>query len=222
MPAQELFTIVRVFAFAFVVGLTGAMMPGSMLALVIAETRKHGVWAGPLTVLGHMVLEIATVLLLLLGIGRFLQAPAFRLSVSVAGGAVLVWMGIGMLRSHARLDLDSTAGASVRARRATPIVGGVITSLSNPYFTIWWATIGLAMITEATARIETRWLAAAVFFAGHILSDLIWYTLVSFSLSAGKRFIPDSVYRGLIRVAAAAVIALGVYYGYQGVTLALG
>lgn len=216
-------TLTRVLVLAFVVGLTGAMMPGSMLALVVAETRRHGVWAGPLVVIGHMFLEIVVIVALLAGLGRFLAQPLFHLIISVPGGILLVVMAIGLLRSGTEQGLTEPASSVGRAGKATPILGGILTSIANPYFTIWWATVGLAMITDAVAVLPNRWLAAGAFFTGHILSDAAWYTLVSFSLAAGRRrVIPPRAYTVTIRLAAIMVKLLGIYYVYSGVRRFLG
>jgi threonine/homoserine/homoserine lactone efflux protein len=89
------------------------------------------------------------------------------------------------------------------------LLGGVFVSLSNPFWSIWWATIGLTYIVWAT---DLGVPGLASFFTGHILSDLVWYSLVAFAISSGRRLITARVYQGLILVCGLFLLALGVFF----------
>ena len=80
-------------ATAFVIGLSGAMAPGSLLVVVVTETVRRGFWAGPVAVLGHAVIEAAMVILLALGLGRVLSYPSVLAAIGLAGGLMLLWFG---------------------------------------------------------------------------------------------------------------------------------
>ncbi len=54
---------------SFVIGLSGAMAPGPLLTITIAESIKRGPWVGPLIVLGHGVLELTMVIAIISGHG---------------------------------------------------------------------------------------------------------------------------------------------------------
>ncbi|WP_258359302.1 LysE family translocator [Moorella sulfitireducens (nom. illeg.)] len=215
--------LLALFTTAFMVGLSGALMPGPLLTLVVEESTRRGAGAGPLLVLGHGLLELLMLFLLLLGLGSFLALPAVGRVVAVLGGAVLIWLGTGMIRSagasQVQLALtgnkDNSLHLPPRPLLHTVTAGGLI-SLANPYWLLWWATIGAAFVAQA-ARLGAG--GIALFFSGHILSDLGWYSLVAAGVAAGHRIISQRVYRYLIMACGLFLLILGVLFivaGYRG------
>jgi threonine/homoserine/homoserine lactone efflux protein len=94
------------------------------------------------------------------------------------------------------------------------VLAGILTSLSNPYWAVWWATIGLGYIA-LSLKLGTAGLVA--FYCGHILSDLAWYGAISLSLVLGHRLLTDRAYRGLVAACAVFLFGFGLYFGYEGV-----
>lgn len=205
-------SLVSIFIGSFILGFSGAAMPGPMLTVVIRESARRGVVAGPLVVLGHAILEVATLAAIFAGLGAVLVRPLFFGLIGVVGGGVLIWMGIGMLRSLSKLNLDlnvdEEAGTGMH-----PILGGIVTSFSNPYFLLWWATAGLTFLTRAS---EFGPAGQATFYAGHILSDLTWYTAVSLMMHFGRSFLTDTRYRWMIGVLAVMLVFFGGWFGFEG------
>ncbi len=93
----------QIFGIAFATGLSGAMMPGPMLALVIGQTAVKGFVAVLAIVLGHALLELATIVLLITGLRAVLLRPRVRGVIGLMGGGVLVWMGVDMVQEAAAL-----------------------------------------------------------------------------------------------------------------------
>lgn len=204
---------------SFLVGLSGAMMPGPVLSVTIGETvvrlrapggRVRGALVGPLVVLGHGLLEILLVAGITLGLGAVLARESVLGGIGVVGGGVLVWMAWGMLRGLRGLRLQG--GANPAAGRQ-PVLAGILTTASNPYWTLWWATIGLGYIA-LSQRLGGAGLVA--FYLGHIGSDLAWYSLVSGSLAVGGGMLTERLYRGLVGACAVFLLVFGVYFGYAG------
>jgi threonine/homoserine/homoserine lactone efflux protein len=200
-----------IFGTAFVVGFSGAMMPGPLLAVTIHESARRGSLAGPLIVLGHAVLEAALVSAIVLGLAAYLRSPVVIGAVGILGGAMMGWMGQDMVRSAGRLSLRA---AMAEPGRMHPIAAGILVSLSNPYWTIWWATTGITYLAMGLAYGMAGILA---FFAGHILSDLTWYTLVSDGVARGRTLVSDTAYRRAIAVCGVALVAFGVWFLSTGV-----
>jgi threonine/homoserine/homoserine lactone efflux protein len=202
--------LLLIFASSFGVGFSGAIMPGPVLTVTIAEASKRGIWAGPLIVLGHGIIEFALFISLVLGLESILKHHIVFGIVGVGGAIVLIWMGIGMVRGikTATLKLEVNAG-----ERSRPVLAGLLTSVSNPYFIIWWATIGLSYIA-----LSQRYGIAGLgsFYTGHILSDIVWYLAIAWAVTMGKRIMNDHVYRWIVGLCGGFLCILGLYFGSSG------
>ena len=82
-------------------------------------------------------------------------------------------------------------------------------SLSNPYWSIWWLTIGMGLVLAAQKR---GFAGVAIFFLGHILADLSWYSFISFSLCKSAKHMSVRAYRVLLAVCAILLIGFGVWF----------
>jgi threonine/homoserine/homoserine lactone efflux protein len=191
-------TLAGLFFTSFIVAFSGALMPGPLLTATISESSRYGPKAGPLLMVGHGILEITLVVLLFLGLAPLLTAPKVTAIISLVGGGILLWLAFGMFRSLPTLSLAVSEAS--HKRRGRLIASGIFISLSNPYWTIWWATIGLAYILQAR---NFGYLGIALFFIGHILADFAWYAAVSFAIGKGRRFFTPKVYKILVGACAA-------------------
>jgi threonine/homoserine/homoserine lactone efflux protein len=184
--------LITIFGTSFIIALSGALMPGPLLTVTISESAQRGAWTGPQLIAGHAVLELIMVFILLLGIGPFLQSDTSFIIISTTGAVVMLWMAVDMFKSIPSIRLLSTTSQQYFTN---PFITGFMMSLINPYWVIWWAAIGLGYVTYSMAFGLTGLIC---FFTGHISADLAWYTLVSFSISKGKKFMNDSVYKLVI------------------------
>jgi threonine/homoserine/homoserine lactone efflux protein len=222
--------IFAIFSTAFIVAFSGALMPGPLLTFTIAETARRGFMAGPLVILGHAILEIALILVLAGGLSFILTMTGVSHFIAVAGGVFLLYMGAGMVRDAAdgRISLKiyglegryGTRGeepgmnqVSGVQRNMRPVLGGILFSISNPYWILWWATIGLGYITLS---LQKGVLGITAFFSGHILADLVWYSLISATVAGGRKFLSDRVYSGIIVACGIFFLGLGGYFLYYG------
>lgn len=192
------------------------MMPGPVLTATVGETLKRGFWAGPLIVLGHGLLEVTVLGLLLAGLGDALTSAVTRQWIGYIGGGLLMAMGAHMvLTARQAVDSALASGQRVAPPIHGPILAGVLTSMSNPYFYVWWATIGLSYVMIATA---SGGVGVFAFYSGHILSDLVWYSFVAAAIAAGRRICTPTVYRIVLRFCGVALVFLGltfVRYGWK-------
>ena len=203
-----------IFGSAFVIGLSGAMMPGPLLSASIGYTVQDGFLSGgPLLVLGHGILEFTLVVLVLAGLGRVLANKSVGSAIGIVGGAVLLWMGYGMAAFAAgggRLE----AGGASQALPASPIVAGILVSLANPYWSLWWATIGLKYISLSR---ESGKLGVAAVGTGHILSDVAWYLFVAGAVALWRQAISQTIYRWIIGACGIMLLGFGIGFVVAGV-----
>jgi len=212
--------ITALFTTAFMVGLSGAMMPGPLLTVTIAESVKRGFIAGPLIVLGHAVLELALVLALIAGLSVLLSSASAASIIALLGGIVLLYLGFTMSRDAltGKLSLGNLNEemSSQTKSGMHPILAGIVISVSNPFWIIWWATVGL---TYLTMSMESGNIGLVSFFSGHILADLLWYSLIAAVVAGGRKFISPNVYKYIIVVCGVFLAGLGVYFVYTGVVV---
>lgn len=203
------------FGTAFVTALSGALMPGPVLFVTVRHSASGGRAAGPLVVLGHALVEVPLMAAVILGLQPILRRETFVAGVGLAGGVVLLMMSASMLRSlpglhlPGRQEVEDGNGPGARS----VVAAGALTSVSNPYFFVWWATVGLKFLGEA-ARFAL--LGYAVFYVGHVLADLGWYSAVSESVHRGRRVLSDRAYRWLVGALALALAGFAVWFGLDG------
>ena len=203
-----MFSLLTIFAGAFVVGLSGAMAPGPVLTVTVSETLKRGFKAGPLIVLGHAILEIILLALIAAGLGPFFQLPTVTTIFLSAGGIILLWMGAHMVITNKRTTED-VLNAKGAETSYGPVLAGIVLSVSNPFWIIWWVTVGMGFVSQS---LQFGIAGLLSFYFGHILADLAWYSFVSYSVSAGRRLCPPVAYRTLFITCGIALIIGGVLF----------
>jgi threonine/homoserine/homoserine lactone efflux protein len=202
---------------AFIVGLSGAMSPGPYLTVTIARTMQKGPFSAALMLVGHALLEAVLLIGFAFGLQHFLQLATVTLVLALVGGAVLLWMGYGLLAGALRgtiaADLEVAEDAGLSGHPLGAIAHGAIVSLSNPYWTIWWATIGVKLAADGLAIGPVGVLA---FFVGHQLADVSWYTFVIVVVHRGKGLLTPPVYCGIMALLGAALLYIGLRFIGQG------
>ena len=193
---RELATI---FLASFILALSGALMPGPLLTVTVSESVKMGFKAGPLIITGHALLELLLIIALIWGLGPFLKIPFITGMIALIGGVILFWMGLSMVRSTPSSPVNNrdNPSSSKISVFTSPLMMGIFVSLSNPYWSLWWATVGLSYLISS---MKFGLLGIFIFFIGHISADYLWYILVSIGISKGKGVISDRLYSGLIRI----------------------
>lgn len=201
-----------IFLTAFIVALSGALMPGPLLAVTIRESARGGAWTGPRLILGHALIEGAVVGAVALGFAGLLRSYWVIGATGLLGGTLMVLMGADMMIASSGLSLRDMreGGTSMH-----PVVAGVLVSLSNPYWTLWWVAVGVNYVLMGMQR---GLVGVLVFFAGHILADLAWYTFVSVVIARGCALMSDSMYRVLVVLCGLAVFGFGWWFLVSGGT----
>lgn len=206
-----------IFSLSFVLSLSGAVMPGPLLTYTVTRTLQasRAAWlTGARVVAGHAALEALVVLGLVLGVGSLLQSRLAVALITAIGAALLVFMGASLLRETIRGARERPAGREGEnpATRTglSPAAAGVLVSASNPYWWVWWVTIGSAFLVRYDLTLS-RWPLLLAFFAGHELGDLGWFSAVSVVLGLGRSRIPRGIMTGIQAVCAVAIIAFGAW-----------
>lgn len=198
-----MYDIFQMVFLGFVIGLTGALAPGPTLVATI-NASINGDWMTGLKVsLGHAIVELFIVILILLGLAT-IALPYTSVIAGVGGIALIVFGALTIMGSR-----QATMSASPNQPVSNPYVAGLVTSAANPYFWIWWLSVGSAMVI---AGLEGDLVLAGAFMIGHWTADTVWYTLVSSGVSQGRTFLSDTAYRNIMIFCGIFLILFGIYY----------
>ena len=206
--------LLAVFINSFLIGFSGAMMPGPVLTVGIAETPRYGWKTGPVITIGHAIAEVAVVLLLALGVAAIADHPMIVRTIAVVGGIALLLMAVMMSHDALKGRIVYDTESNVRKADMKLAGKGITTSLSNPYWFVWWATVGLALLVQAQ---ELGWVGPLVFYVGHILSDFVWYTFVTVLVWKGRKLIVGRGMKILILACSLFLLFLGGSFIYNGI-----
>ena len=198
-----MYEIFQMVLLGFVIGLSGALAPGPTLVATI-NASIAGDWTTGLKVsLGHAIVELFLVILILLGLATV--ALPYTTVIAGIGGIALVVFGILTIKGSRKATMRTSDVQTI----ANPYMAGLVTSAANPYFWIWWLSIGSAMVI---AGLEGGLALAGAFMVGHWTADIAWYTFVSTGVSKGKTLFSDSVYQKIMGLCGIFLIIFGVYY----------
>lgn len=203
--------LMSLYSLGFIMGLTGAMVPGPLLTITVGESTKRGGITGPLIVLGHGILELILLVLIVFGVATFLNTPAILSMIAFFGGLVLMYMGYRTISGLKSYTLSIEPASTTKGLH--PVVIGIVVSLSNPYWFIWWFTIGMGYVMFAGDLGITGIIA---FFAGHISSDLAWYSFVSYGIQFGGRYINLKVIKTILLFCSIFLILFGIFFIIKG------
>lgn len=194
----------------FTVGLTGAVVPGPLLFATIEATLKKGWIAGPQVVMGHMLVEIVFCVFIFLGAASLLSSVTVSV-ISLVGGLVLIVLGLLTIKDArtATSSIRVSQNSSGLKLKSSPILLGIISSVSNPYLWIWWLT---ASSTIVLREYKLGIIVAMAYILGHWAADFSWFTTVSGSLSRGKTLFSQKRHRYILYPCGVFLTVLGLYF----------
>lgn len=197
--------LLALFFFGLVIGLSGAIIPGPLLAFTIIDTSRKRRITGHYVIFGHVLWEAVVILIILFGFGSLMtQYSAF---IYVVGGLVLILMGVLMfIRREGEVEVKNS-------RINSSMLGGLFYTAFNPTQPLWWATAGSALLLKGLEVMS--FIGVVTVTLGHWLSDFAYYTLISSMINKHKRYI--SPRQRLVSMLLGFFVALlGIYFVIQG------
>jgi len=185
--------VIEVLLASFAVGLTGAVSPGPMSASILGMSHRKPLLSTLGLVAGHGMLEA----FIIVGIIYGLRSLPFQTGIALLGSAVIVVLGV--MQFLAEPEKQASRESDARA----PFVTGIILTLSNPYWWIWWLTFGAGFLALQPAY--------AAFFVGHISADLVWFGILAFTASRGAAILGER-YRWVVKGSGIAMAAFGILF----------
>ncbi len=186
------------------------MQPGPVTATAITMGAKNR-YAGTLLAIGHGIIEFPLMVVIILGLGKYFELPKVQIAIGLAGGAFLILMAAQSL-----IGLAAKTSTEPKSFTGKPVLAGIILTAGNPYFLLWWATVGLALATEAT-----QWgiWAFGLFALTHWLVDLIWLQTLSWASFKGSVLLGPHGQRIVLAICSAALLGFGVFFVFKAACL---
>lgn len=184
------------------ISLSGVLMPGPVFAATVAKGH-HDAMAGAKIGVGHGIVEFPVMFAIYFGFGGLIGSSAVRQVVGIAGGAMLLFMGYGMIRFRRR------EGEGRQPLRFNAVSAGILTTLVNPYWFLWWATIGTALLLKSLGFGLVGFLLAA---GSHWLCDFFWGLFISQSVFRTRRFWTRPVQQAVLAGCGSLLLGFGVYF----------
>jgi threonine/homoserine/homoserine lactone efflux protein len=184
-----------IFISAYIIGFSGALAPGPLLSVTVNDSFQRGIKAGPQLITGHAILEAVTVLAVAGGLTLLVQNGIVYGVIAFVGGTFIAWMGWQFAKGAITKTIHLELEAKTEKNKYGPLLVGAMTSLANPYFVLWWLTVGAGYVVMA---LRFGFPGLLAFYFGHILADYTWYTAVSAAVAGGRRYINQAIYRGVV------------------------
>ena len=197
---QEIFGFLGL---VIVISASGVMSPGPLFAANVMYGLREGKISGIKIAVGHTIVEFPLILLLGIGFFSIESVPEIRTTITVLGAIGL--FGFAFLQIRA-----VTKQKFVRNKiRSRTICSRILLSALNPFFIVWWLTIGLVLISESIQIFGV--FGIVVLFLFHIWMDYAWlFTIAAFS-SKAKNYLSKRNFK-IIIVGLSIVL---VYFGIE-------
>jgi threonine/homoserine/homoserine lactone efflux protein len=193
------------FAAVIVISASGVMAPGPLFATTIASGIREGKIAGLKIAVGHTIVEFPLVILLGIGVLSLEILPQFRLIIGVLGAlSIFAFAGLqlySILKKQISMQKES---------KYNPYLTGILLTGLNPFFLIWWFTIGFKLIADAF--LMWSFLGILIMFGLHIWMDYAWLFFVSTLSSKGTKFLTNNGYKFCMIAINAALIYFGISF----------
>ena len=172
---------------AALISLSGVLSPGPITAVTVSKGTEHPL-TGLYVSIGHAIVELPLMVLIAVGLDRYLQIDWVRIAIGILGGLFLLKMGFGLLKNifSTRIDHNNFS--------YSPIQAGIILSISNPYFLIWWSTVGAMLLSGAY---QFGLIGVIIFMFVHLGCDFLWYIFLSSLTFKGGQFFGQRLQQAL-------------------------
>ena len=193
---------------AIAISLSGVMAPGPMTAAAVgkgSDSPRAGAWLA----IGHGIVEFPLMVAILYGFGLWLKRDGVKAGIALVGGIFLLVMAVGMLRGIKNTEIRSAT--TLRS----PVIAGIALSVGNPYFLIWWATVGATLVTRSFGL---GLVGFALFAVLHWACDFGWLQLLSTLSFKGGRFFGRAFQKGVFAVCGVLLLFFAGKFLFDGIS----
>ena len=206
-------TLVEMGLQIILVSVSGVFSPGPLLFANLALSKYGGFWSGIKIAVGHTIIELPLIILLSL---PFVVLFPINLTFSTTkiitfiAGAFLIVFGILYVVRTIRTR-GSPNSAINTSRIENPYLAGIMFTSLNPFFIVWWTTVGVKLISDSISLLGHPAGIAFLFFA-HIWMDYAWLGLSSYLASRGFNIIRSEYHKYITILLTVPLFYYGIYF----------
>ena len=188
-----------------IISASGVMSPGPLFAANITYGLREGFRSGIKIAIGHSIVELPLVILLGIGVFSLEIFPEFRVIISIFGAITL----FGFAGIQIKSIFKKNTNISTKPKHG-PIITGILFSALNPFFIIWWLTIGFKLISDA--MLIWAFAGILIVFVLHIWMDFVWLGMVAFFASKSVKIISNRNYKIMVAGLSLILIYFGIIF----------
>ena len=194
----------------------GVLSPGPLFFINLLYGSKYGSFVGLKIASGHTIVEFPLIIILSYSLYTFssfnVSDVIFKFIGTTGGIFILIFssLQINSILRDKKSTNKSKGITNTTFNIRNPILVGFIFTILNPFFLVWWFTIGSKMISDSIINFGLVEGTSIVFFS-HIWMDYFWLWFTSFMINKGKSVIKEKVYRIFVFVIS---VILGIYGFY--------
>lgn len=190
-----------------VVTASGALAPGPLFFSLVTYGSKEGARSGFTCAIGHTMVEFPLVLALALGLLAAANQPMIKSVIGLVGGLGLTVFGALQIYKTLGTNAEKDVVARTHALPASSLVLGLALTGLNPYFILWWLTIGSVLIVQALAFAAI--VGVLIMYVSHVWMDYAFLTAIAHLAKKGKNILGSKYYK-LTLIAFGAIL---IFYG---------
>jgi threonine/homoserine/homoserine lactone efflux protein len=200
-------------ATVIVVTASGALAPGPMTFGILTYGSKGGARSGFSCAIGHTLVEFPLVLALALGLLAAASQPMIKSIIGLVGGVGLIGFGGMQIYQTAKSKANLVNAFGTRSLPASSLVLGLALTGLNPYFILWWLTIGSILVVQALAFAAI--IGVLIMYVSHVWMDYAFLTALAYFSKKGKSIVGSNYYKFVL-------IAFGLILIYYGLSFTIG
>ena len=191
-----------------IISASGVMSPGPLFAANVMYGLREGKISGIKMAIGHTIVEFPLIILLGVGFFSIESVPEIRTIITILGAVGLFGFAILQIRAVTRqkFSLETKSGQG-------PFVAGILLSALNPFFIIWWLTIGLVLISESIQTFGI--IGILILFLFHIWMDYAWLFTIAVFSSKAKNYLSRRNFKIIIVGLSIILICFGVDFLFK-------
>jgi len=198
---------------------SGVLSPGPLFFANLIYGSRQGFRGGIKMASGHTIVELPIILMLSFGLFHFsvtsVAHNATLKSIGLLGGITIVVFSMLQIRSVVNREKNRSPGNLIDRTKYSlsnnPILNGMIFSLLNPFFTVWWFTVGLKIISDSISIFGIVLGGLAVFIF-HIWMDYVWLGGTSFLVQKGISILDVRFYNIFLLGLSIVLVIFGLYW----------